>query len=61
MVYYVLDLNNLKLFHNFFYSILLLLIPISLKGNVCMKNVGEWEKGMCVRDVWNLLCKQTGN
>ena len=58
---YSLDLTNLTLFHKIFYSILLLVVPISLKGNVWVKNVGGWEKGMWVRNLWNLQCVQIGN
>ena len=41
---YSLDLTSLTLFHKIFYSILLLVVSISLKGNVWVKNVGGWEK-----------------
>ena len=41
---YSLDLTNLTLFYKIFYSILLLVVSISLKGNVWVKNVGGWEK-----------------
>ena len=37
---YSLDLTSLTLFHKIFYSILLLVVSISLKGNVWVKNVG---------------------
>ena len=43
---YSLHLTNLTLFHKMFYSILLLVVPISLKWTVWVKNVGGREKGM---------------
>ena len=51
---YGLDLTNLTLFYKIFYSILLLVVPISLQGNVWVKNVSGLEKGMWVRNVINL-------